>query len=217
MVHAVFRKLCGIAVLVAALAAATGPAMAAGGVALVTALAGVTAPGVRPFGDLQPGTTIDLGAAGRIGLVHYKSCRSATIEGGKVAVGAADFEVTGGKIVTEAKQACPKQMSIAGGAAATAGGVVMRAAGHRAEVDVNGTIAIVGAKADQVTLVVFENFLHRVIGQAPVRDRQLVWSEGKMITEDGDMTMIISGTQSLRIERPVKVVRQSGLMLLNVD
>jgi|GEM_PF-3670521 len=217
MAHLSFSRLCGIVALGAALSGTAVPAMAAGGVALVTALSGVTVPGVRPFGDLQPGTTVDLGSAGRLGLVHYKSCRSATIEGGTVAIGANDFEVTGGKIVTEGKQACPKQMSISGGGAATAGGVVMRAAGHRAEVDVNGTMAVVGAKADQVTLVIFENFLHRVVGQAPVKDRQLVWSEGKMITEDGDMTMIISGTQSLRIERPVKVVRQAGLMLLNVD
>ena len=80
---------------------------------LVLEVAGTTTPVLRPYTELPPSATINLGSAGRLVFVHYLSCRTVTVVGGTVTVDTDRYTATGSK--SEARTACPRAVTLKGG------------------------------------------------------------------------------------------------------
>lgn len=92
--------------------------------ALITDYSGKASPVLSVYSELPEGMDFKLGAADSITLLHYGSCRSVTVTGGKIHVGAQKLEVAGGKAVEAPGDNCPRKITIA--TAGVGGGVLMR-------------------------------------------------------------------------------------------
>ena len=73
-----------------------------------TEVTGSTTPALRPYSELPPSTTINLGSAGRLVFVHYLSCRTVTVVGGTVTVETDRYTATGTR--SEARTSCPRAL-----------------------------------------------------------------------------------------------------------
>ncbi|HEY6219285.1 MAG TPA: hypothetical protein VIV65_04450, partial [Gemmatimonadaceae bacterium] len=79
--------LAGALLLVAASALAQGSA----GTALIVDVSGQTTPALKPFTELPAGTTVALAPGAKLGFVHYETCRTVTVTGGRVVIGAKGY------------------------------------------------------------------------------------------------------------------------------
>ena len=80
---------------------------------LVLEVAGTTTPALRPYTELPPSATVNLGSAGRLVFVHDLSCRTVTVVGGTVTVDSDRYTATGTK--SEARTSCPRAVTLKGG------------------------------------------------------------------------------------------------------
>ena len=200
--------------LVVPMMVAPAPVRAAEGpVALVTSLEGVA--GVRVYSELRAGASIALGAAGRMGLLHYRSCRTATVEGGVVSVDEAGFSTAGGRVVAEGVGRCPGRISIADGRVNFTNGLMLRTTPNEAALPVGGLVVFAGARADDVTSVTFAKPGQGAVA-LPVRGGQVRWEMVPVALVEGGGVLTIAGRQALHQAIPVRAGRDAGALVIEV-
>jgi|RhiMetdeSRZDD1v2_1073273.scaffolds.fasta_scaffold69515_2 hypothetical protein len=128
------------------------PAVAAaqGGAALVLETSGV--PGVRPYSELRPGASVILGSSARLVFLHYATCRTVTLEGGRVTLAADSYTVAGGAGVRETPTACPRLVTRRSSGDVVVGGVVTRSLGPTLALPPAPELVLVGARAGDYAL-----------------------------------------------------------------
>ena len=95
---------------------------------VVMALSGNSSPPIAAMSEIPSGAPLRLDAGAQLTFLHYTRCKLVTVAGGTLTVTRADYN-TDGRIVSEKDGPCPRVHQLAGGAPATAGGLVMRGVG----------------------------------------------------------------------------------------
>jgi hypothetical protein len=156
-------------------------------VALITELSGVNDPRLTAYSEILPGTTIELGAAGRMSFVQYRDCQEMTATGGTITILAQGFSMSN-SVVTGAKQGCPQLVRLVS-STATTGGLVLRGIPQILQLPTHPIVAVAGAKAPQYTSVAF------VADGTPVIEEKLI--DGRATMSAGDKGLIAGGSYQL--------------------
>ena len=109
-------------------AAALGIAQAAAQVpaAMVLEVSGTTEPRLEALTEIEPGSSAVLSPGARLTFVHYKTCRTVSVEGGSLRWRLTDFSATG-KLLSEQKR-CPRRFTLAAGGSSQVSGLMLRGA-----------------------------------------------------------------------------------------
>jgi hypothetical protein len=95
---------------------------------VVMGLSGSASPPLAAMSEIPAGAPIKLAPDAELTLLHYQRCKLVTVVGGTLTVTRSEYN-TDGKILAEKDGPCPRVHQLAGGAPATAGGLVMRGVG----------------------------------------------------------------------------------------
>lgn len=109
-----------------------GGAAAQDGAALVLETSGAAVPAVKPYAEIRAGTAVTLAGDARLVLLHYRTCRTVTLVGGRISVGADTYAVVGGATVRETQGRCPRPVTLKADGEVVVGGVVTRSIGPAA-------------------------------------------------------------------------------------
>jgi hypothetical protein len=229
-----------LAALAVVLSASSVPAVAADGVGLVLEVSGKTKPALAPYGELGADGSISLSDGARLKAVHYRSCRTVTVSGGTLKVGAEDFDVSAAHVDADQKTACPRRTAARTPRAGDAGtgGIVMRGAAPAGSgggaaallqrgpssvvVSPSETFVFVGAKFADVRLV------RLVRDDKPVAEWQAgkshSWATPKDALKAGDSAKLVFLMKGDRpaVEQPIKVLHDEPgggpkITVINVD
>jgi hypothetical protein len=189
------------------------------GAALLVDVSGSPQPSLTPYSEVAPGQTLALGSDTTIKFVHYQSCKEVTVTGGSLKINGPDYQLTGGKIVSEVQQACPQQVKIAQ-TTAVAGGLVMRGVLKLTEVTSHPAFVIVGSKADTITTARFVDEATQETMTLPVQNRHVAWAQGAPALKAGSsykMTLLANETAQLTV--PVRAVAddQANALIIRAD
>lgn len=200
-----------------ALVGLTGVAAAETSAALIVDTTGAqSAPAA--YTEVQPGTTIALGASGTLKFVHYQTCKEIEVAGGTVTVNAGDFKLEGGKVVSEAAQPCPQQVKMAQ-TTAVAGGLVMRGVMKMTEVSDRPSLVIVGANAASISSVAFLEDSKKIAG-LPVSQNRVIWASATTALKPGaNYKLVLEANGKSQMEMPIRVVNstKAGVVVVRVD
>lgn len=152
-------------------------------VALVTEVSGQMEPGVEEFTELQAGSSVILEADAEIVFLHYRTCESVTVRGGRLLLTAERYTVQSGRILDARRTPCPRELAL--GAPGEVGGVVLRATpGPSDAQEANGypvaatpSLILVGSGAAGVTGLRVEDDAE-VILEVALRERRFSWPDG---------------------------------------
>ena len=95
---------------------------------VVMTLSGNASPPIAAMSEIPSGVPLKLDSAAELTFLHYQRCKLVTVAGGTLTVTRSEYN-TDGKILAEKDGPCPRVHQLAGGAPATAGGLVMRGVG----------------------------------------------------------------------------------------
>ena len=169
----------GALVLVASAAAAGSP------VALTVDVDGDTEPVLELFSEIMSGDSFQLADDAKIEFLHYLTCQSIIVEGGKVSFSDQNFAVRRGRVVDVKRSKCPQATTLA--ADGVASGVVMRSGDvkGRLKLGLAPAFVVVGAKADRVVGVrLFKG--DRPVFEGPLEGARFRWPEGRAALEKGE-------------------------------
>src|SRR5438132_2061130 len=130
------------------IAVSTALAQGSPGSALVVEVSGQTTPAVKPFSEIPANTTIALAPGAKLGFVHYETCRTVSVTGGKVTIGAKGYQAIGGT-VSETRTPCPRSVKVQGGGETA--GLVLRGVPQQVALATRPSFVIVGARADEIS------------------------------------------------------------------
>ena len=129
--------------------------------ALVLEVQGATRPALRPYREVGTGTTVSLGADGRLVFLDYWTCRTFTVVGGSVAFPAgAPPRIEGSAGRAEARGQCPRRVA-AGGEGA---GVMLRSPAAVLTLPPTPWFVLIGERAHEFTSVRFLRRDREVLG-----------------------------------------------------
>lgn len=165
----------------ASIAFASPAAGAAENAAIILDYTGTPDPLLQSYNELPSGTTIELGPTEQIILLHYKTCRTITIQGGKIRVGTADLDVDGGKMTVTESGTCPQQSQLR--VAGIGGGVMVRAAGPIILPDTLSCILVGGKGGDVESLALVDG--GKTVTTAMVVGRRTIMMPGSLPIEPG--------------------------------
>jgi len=95
-------------------------------VALVLEVSGTMTPAVEAYDEFESGQVVNLSDNSKLQFLHYSSCTTVTVNGGKITFGGIAFEIDRGATVESEKGDCPMKISL--NQDAQLGGVVFRSA-----------------------------------------------------------------------------------------
>lgn len=121
-----FRVVIFVAIVLSGFMLLAGNAQAASNApaALALDIIGSTVPPVEPFTELGRKQKIQLDPGTTMEFMHYASCQSVTIKGGRLSFSKQRYFLKGGKILDTQRAECPKSVALKG--ASQIGGVVLR-------------------------------------------------------------------------------------------
>ncbi len=129
------------------------PALAAGPVALATAVTGKTEPVVEPFTEFDARAKITLAPGTEIEFLHYASCQIIVVRDGTLIFTAERYLLRRGKVIRAKRAKCPKTLTLTG--ASQIGGIVLRGASGAKNMRVAATpsFILVGKRAPDVVSI----------------------------------------------------------------
>ncbi|MGH2607494.1 MAG: hypothetical protein ACRDHF_00270 [Tepidiformaceae bacterium] len=153
---------------------AAAPAQLRQAAGIVLEVSGPSTPALAPFAEIADQTTIRLGPGSRLVFVHYQTCRTVTLVGGRLIVGVEEYRVSGGTR-SEEDTPCPRAIKLL--AAAETAGVLLR--GRPAmRLPVEPAFVVVGPRAGDVASIRITSGSETVV-EAPLEDRRFRWPMGR--------------------------------------
>lgn len=119
--------------------------------ALVLEKSGATTPEVQPYSEIAVGATFSLQPGTRLVFLHYQTCRTVTVVGGKVAFAAYTYTVTGGNKPEEVRTPCPPTVRLRG--QGEVAGTLMRSIVPGVRLSTSPAFVLVGDRADDFAAV----------------------------------------------------------------
>ena len=114
------KYLCGLILLASLVVMSPHAASAAEAVGLVTKVSGTVEPTINAFEEIHAGVTLELSGESSIEFLHYPSCESITVKGGKLFLTARSYNSRGG-VITREKRRCPRTLRLKSGASVAGG------------------------------------------------------------------------------------------------
>lgn len=136
---------------------------------------GTVAPAVKPYTEIQGGTTLTLSGQAKVVFAHYQTCKTVTVVGGAVTVTAASYATRDGK-QSDVVMPCPRKVSVSG--SGELGGVVYRSVANRGlTLQSEAAFVLVGQRAsDFVTARITRD--DAPVAEGPIRDQVFRWPAG---------------------------------------
>lgn len=149
---------------------------AKGPVALATSVTGKTTPAIDAFSELHSDTRLELLPDTEIEFVHYPTCQTVVVKGGRLSFSSERYFIRKGKILTTQRTKCPKTAVLAG--ASQIGGLVLRgtSGGRNLRVSPNPTFALVGNGANSVEKIAI-SLDGKMIAEAENPGRVFKWPD----------------------------------------
>jgi hypothetical protein len=121
--------------------------------ALALDIIGTTVPPVEPFTELDRKQKIQLDAETTMEFMHYASCQSVTIKGGRLSFSKQRYFLKGGKILDTQRAECPKSVALKG--ASQIGGVVLRSSrgGSTVRASLKPSFVLLGGQGGEYKLL----------------------------------------------------------------
>ena len=143
--------------------------------ALVLEKSGATTPDVQPYSEIAVGATLSLQSGARLVFLHYQTCRTVTIVGGKVAFEAYTYTITGGSKPQEVRTPCPPTVRLRG--QGEVAGTLMRSIVPGVRLSISPTFVLVGDRADDFAAVRVSQAGATLL-EAPLAGRGFRWPTG---------------------------------------
>lgn len=194
-------------------AGAGGPAVAAA-VALAVEVTGKTDPAIEPFTELESGTSIQLDANTKIEFLHYNSCQTIVVHGGRITFTEQQYLVRGGELVSAERTKCPEVA--AAGTQGGIGGVLMRSGGAGLKLRPQPRFAFVGqSRAGYDRLRVLKG--GTVLLESALADNQFAWPAAEAPLAVGkDYALELSGKGDARTRIGFEVEERRGTVPLTI-
>ena len=170
-----------------ALAAAlfVAPALAAAEpVALAVDLVGKTEPKVELFDELESGQKFTLADDAKLEFLHYTTCQTVIVQGGRLSFSRENFRVRGGKIVDVKRAKCPELIQLA--AEGSAAAVTLRSGGGtKVKLRAAPSFVVVGRGARGLKRIKVYRGDRQVL-ESELEGRKFSWPEGSGQLDAGD-------------------------------
>jgi hypothetical protein len=192
-------------------------AMAGESVALILDYASKPDSRFQAYNELPDETTLELGASGRITLLHYKTCRTVAIQGGNVRVTTADLAVEGGSQNVVDYFSCPQESRIK--IAGVSGGVLIRDVGGPS-LPPSLSCILVGHKAMEVESLALTKGGRKIAALSVKGLRTTPAPSARAIEPGRDYTLLIKlKGEAAQHQQPISIAKsaQPGPCLLRVD
>jgi hypothetical protein len=192
--------------------------------ALVLETRGVNLPHLSPYSEVLSGTTVVLPQGAKLVFLHYPSCRTVAVIGGKITFAEDTYTVTGGTTEAEVRSQCPRIVRMS--AEYQTGGTLLR--GHQAStltLSPNPTFVLVGKRAGDFASVRVSQGGREVLA-APLDGRQFRWpSRLPPLSADHQYELALvprsAGadpvTKRFKVEAPTTQFPSAVLTLLKVE
>jgi hypothetical protein len=181
--------------------------------AMLEDVSGVSDASIAPYSEVNAGTTITLGSAGKVTFVHYATCKEVTVTGGTAVITQADYKVTGGK-VSEVAQSCPERVQVAS-TTSVAGGLVLRGTFKPTKIQAS-QIVFNGANAGTLTKVVFTGEDNSTV-EAKVQNRHVIVAPGSLKSGVVYDMAAMNAAEETKLSRPVLVVDNGSMTVFTVN
>lgn len=210
------KHLIGILLLLGVAVVAPRPASAAEAVGLVTKVSGTVRPAVNAFEEIHAGATLELPGKSSIEFLHYPSCESITVKGGKLYLTARSYNSRKG-VITREKRRCPRTLRIKGDARVA--GIVMRTGSPKLTLAAKPSLILTGSKRKLVTGIRFR-LGNQLLLAARVEGPRYAWPEGKAALAAGSVyhLEVMSLTSVLRkISFKIDKGKQTPAVIIAID
>ena len=158
---------------VAAMVRTGGVAGAVSASALVLDVSGASIPGVRPYDEILEDAKISLPGGARLVFLHYHTCRTVTVVGGRIRFGAETYSIIGGTKESDARTPCPRTVTVKPGGE-MAGALIRSLGGAGLSMSSRPTFVVAGPRAADFASVRVSRGDTKVL-EAPLEDRHFRW------------------------------------------
>ena len=200
------------------------PAIAATGetpTALALDITGASVPEVEPFSELLKRDKINLGPETVLEFMHYASCQSVTVQGGRLSFSDQRYFLKGGRILSQKRAECPKSVAISG--ASQIGGIVLRnnPGGSTLRVPTKPSFVLIGKKgAAYKSIRITQN--DKVLLEGALEGRVFHWPDSAAALKKGSSYEVVltplSGDAPRNFSLKAQSSRKKGAMtLIRID
>lgn len=164
-------------------------ALARAGSALVLEKSGGSEPELQPYTEIPAGVTVSLAPGSRLVILHYAACRVVTVVGGKIAVAAHTYTITGGAKPQEVPTPCPQTARLKD--EGEMAGIMFRSIPSTLNLSTTPTFVLVGSRADEFASIRISRGDTTLL-EAPLAGRSFRWPAGvKPLTPNDDYDMAL--------------------------
>lgn len=198
----------GLALLLSAWAPSGAQAQPAS--ALVLEKSGASEPEVKPYSEMPAGATVSLSPGTKLVFVHYHTCRTVTVLGGRITFGAETYAVSGGTKTEQAGSTCPRTVRLKG-SGEIVGGVVVRSVRPALQLSTTPSFVLSGARADDFAKVAVAED-GRVVLEAGLSGRFFRWPAARapLPTTDHELILVPKEPGKARVTIRFRAEPQSG-------
>ena len=147
-------------------------AHAQAGSALVLEKNGRSEPELQPYSEIRDGSTVSLTPGARLVFLHYGTCRIVTVVGGRIAMAAHTYTVTGAPRPHEVRAPCPQKARLKD--ETDTAGVTARAGPPALRLSATPTFVLTGSRADEFATVRISRG-ETALMEAPLAGRKFGW------------------------------------------
>ncbi|MBT5109641.1 MAG: hypothetical protein HOM25_13250 [Rhodospirillaceae bacterium] len=217
------RLVFAVVIAMAAFGVLVGNAQAAGGTpaALALDVDGATTPPIEPFTELGRGQKVQLEPGTMMEFMHYATCQSVTIKGGRLSFSGQRYFLKGGKIVKTQRAECPKSVALKG--ASQIGGVVLRSSKGASTLRVSSkpSFVLIGEQAAHYKSIRV-NQGDKTLLEGEIHGRVFHWPDGAPALEKGKSyaVTLVSGSDDkprVFILKPKGSNKKGAMALIRVD
>jgi hypothetical protein len=167
--------------------------------ALVLEKRGASEPEFQPFTEVPVGSSVSLSPGTKLVFLHYQTCTTVTVLGGKVTFSADAYSVTGGATPKEVRTPCPRVVRLKGDGQPA--GIMIRSISPMLHLTTAPAFVLTGPRADEFSAVLISRRGETVL-EASLTGRRFLWPIDKIplaANADYDLILVPKGAAKARV------------------